>query len=79
MLVVICVQICHSKFTQKTKTCELCPSSLRTISLSIAMCDRTETRSNEGAVLVEVMTPYSMLARIKKCCAYDIIYHRFMV
>ena len=34
-----------SKFTLKTSTCELCPSPLRTISVSIAIDDGTETRS----------------------------------
>ena len=24
-------EICHSRFTQKTSTCELCPSPLRTV------------------------------------------------
>ena len=33
------------RFTQKTSTCELCPSPLRTISISIAIGDGTETRT----------------------------------
>ena len=37
--------ISHSlRFTQKTSTCELCLSPLRTISISIAIGDGTETR-----------------------------------
>ena len=37
----------HSlRFTQKTGTCELCPSPLRAISISIAIGDGTETQSS---------------------------------
>ena len=31
ILVKLSVQICHSKFTEKTSTCELCPLPLRTV------------------------------------------------
>ena len=37
-----------SKFTLKTSTCELCPSPLRTISISIAIGDGTETQSSQS-------------------------------
>ena len=39
------VEICRSKFTEKASTRELCPSPLRTVSISIANNDGTETRS----------------------------------
>ena len=39
-----------SRFTLKTSTWELCPSPLRTISISIAIGDGTETRSTLRAV-----------------------------
>ena len=48
---VICVDICCSKFTQKTSTRELCLSPLRTVSISIAISDGIETRSMIDVVM----------------------------
>ena len=58
---VICVQICRSKFTQKTSTCELCPSPLRTISISIAIGDGTKTRSRGFHAIKNVRVPLVLL------------------
>ena len=59
------------RFTQKTSTCELCPSPMHTISISIAIGDGTETRSNphlerlvtvrltENVILSKELTPHA--------------------